>query len=156
MTPRPAEVKGIGVLPFPLVARPVSTSLSDFSQYGVIRKKIVIAPTAAGRSAGSSRASGRCAPGTARCDEGSPAMRRDDDPALAQYCHRVPDRGVGDPVFVGEAPLAGELGCDLALGDPSLDIVSDLDIGILSPKGINRTSRHTITIGCSLSCEKTR
>jgi hypothetical protein len=80
-------------------------------------------------------------------------MRGDDDPALAQYCHRVPHGGVRDPVLVGETPLAGELGCDLALGDPPLDIVCDLDIGILSPKGINRTSGHVITIGCSLSCK---
>jgi hypothetical protein len=82
-------------------------------------------------------------------------MRCDDDPALAQYCHRVADGCVGDPVFVGETPLAGELGCDLALGDPSLDIVRDLDIGILRAKGINRAGRHTITIGCSLSCKNT-
>jgi hypothetical protein len=79
-------------------------------------------------------------------------MRRDYGPALPQHRHRVPDGGVRDPVFVGETTLAGELGCDLAFGDPPLDIVRDLDIGILSPKGINRTSRHTITIRCSLSC----
>ena len=83
-------------------------------------------------------------------------MRGDYDPALAQHRHCVPDGGVRDPVFVGEAPLTGELGCDLAFGDPPLDIVRDLDIGILSPKGINRTSRHTITIGRSVSCKNTR
>ena len=78
-----------------------------------------------------------------------------DDPALAQNRHRVPDSGVRDPVFVGEAPLTREFRCDLAFGNPPLDIVGDLDIGVLSPKLINRTSRHTITIGCSLSCKNT-
>ena len=82
-------------------------------------------------------------------------MCGEDDPSLAEYCHRVPHGGVGHPVFFGEAPLAGELRGDLALGDPPLDIVRDLDVGILSPKGINRTSRHMITIGCSLSYENT-
>ena len=56
----------------------------------------------------------------------------------------MPHGGVRHPVLFGETPLAGELGCDLALGDPPLDVVRNLDIGILSPKGINRPSRHMI------------
>jgi len=59
----------------------------------------------------------------------------------------VPHSGVRDPVLVRETPLARELGCDLALVDPPLNIVRNLNIGILNPKGINRTSCHTITIG---------
>ena len=82
-------------------------------------------------------------------------MHRDDDASLAQHRHRVPDGGVGDLVLFGEAPLAGELQLDLALGDPPLDVVRDLDIGIFSTKGINRTSGHMINLGCSLSCWKT-
>ena len=42
-----------------------------------------------------------------------------------------------------------------ALGDPPLDVVRDLDIGVFSPIGINRTSRHMINLGCSLSCRNT-
>jgi len=82
-------------------------------------------------------------------------VHRDDDPPLAQDRHRVPDGGVGDLVLVGETPLAGELRVDLALGDPPLDVVRHLDIGVFSPKGINRTSRHMINLECSLSCRKT-
>jgi hypothetical protein len=67
----------------------------------------------------------------------------------------VPDGGVRDPVFFGEAPLAGELPRDLAFGDPPLDVVRYLDIGVFSPKGINRTRGHKINIGCSLSYKKT-
>jgi hypothetical protein len=66
----------------------------------------------------------------------------------------MPHGVVRHPVFFGETPLTGELGCDpdLARGDPPLAIVRDLYIGMLSPKGINRPSRHMINIGCSLSC----
>jgi hypothetical protein len=67
----------------------------------------------------------------------------------------VPDGGVGDLVLLGETPLAGELQLDLALGDPPLDVVRDLDIGVFSPIGINRTSRHMINLGCSLSYRNT-
>ena len=63
--------------------------------------------------------------------------------------------GVGDLVLFCEAALAGELQLDLALGDPSLDVVRDLDIGVFSPIGINRTSHHMINLGCSLSFQKT-
>ena len=80
-------------------------------------------------------------------------MNRDDDSAVAQQCHRVPHGGVGDPVLFGKAPLTGELRRDLALCDPSLDVVRDLNIGIFRPKGINRTMSHITTIGCSLSCD---
>jgi hypothetical protein len=79
----------------------------------------------------------------------------DDDPSVAQYRHGVANGGIGDLVLFGEAPLAGELPLDLTLGDPSLDIVRDLDIGIFSPIRINRTSRHMINLRCSLSCKKT-
>ena len=82
-------------------------------------------------------------------------MHRDDDASLAQDRHRVPDGGVGDLVLFGEAPLAGELQLDLAPGDPPLDVVCDLDVGVFSPIGINRTSRHMINLGCSLSFQKT-
>lgn len=99
--------------------------------------------------------SGRSAPWPGRCHEGATAMRGDNDPTLSQHRHRVPDGGVRDTVFVGEAPLTRELRCNLALGNPPLDIVRNLDIGIFSPKRIDRTSRHTITIECSLSCKKT-
>lgn len=82
-------------------------------------------------------------------------MHRDDDASLTQHCHRVPHGGVGDLVLVGEAPLARELELDLALGDPPVDIVRDLDIGIFSPKGINRTGSHMINLECSLSYKNT-
>ena len=82
-------------------------------------------------------------------------MDGDDDSALAQQRHRVPHGGVRDSVFFGEAPLAGKFPRDLALGDPPLDVLRYLDIGIFSPKGINRTRGHKINIGCSLSCKKT-
>jgi len=82
-------------------------------------------------------------------------VHRDDDPSFTQQRHRVPHGGVGDSVLLGETPLAGELQLDLALSDPPLDIVRDLDVGVFSPKGINRTSSHMINIGCSLSFKKT-
>ena len=66
----------------------------------------------------------------------------------------MPHGGVRDPVLFGEAPLAGQLRCDLTLGDSPLDIVRNLNIGIFSTKRINRTSGHMINIGCSLSYEK--
>jgi len=91
----------------------------------------------------------------ARCHEGSPAVDGDDDSALAQQRHRMPHGGVRDPVFLGEAPLAGKFPRDLALGDPPLDVRRYLDIGIFSPKGINRTRGHKINIGCSVSCKNT-
>jgi hypothetical protein len=81
------------------------------------------------------------------------AMDRDNNLAVAQYRHGVPHGGVGDSVLFGKAPLAGELRRDLALGDPPLDVVRNLHIGIFRPKGIDRTSAHTSTIGCSLSCD---
>jgi hypothetical protein len=81
-------------------------------------------------------------------------MHRDDDPSLTKYRHRVPDSGVRDPVLFGEASLTRELHRDLALSDPPLDIVRNLNIGIFSPKGINRTSGHMINLGCSMSYEK--
>ena len=90
-------------------------------------------------------------PGLAWRHEGSPAVHRDDDPPVAQHRHRVPNRGVGDLVLIGEATFARELQLDLALGDPPLDVVRDLDIGIFSPIRINRTSSHKINLGCSLS-----
>ena len=87
--------------------------------------------------------------------EGAPAVHRDDDASLAQYRHGVPHGGVGDLVLVGEAPLAGEFQLDLALGDPPLDVVRDLKVGVFSPIGINRTSGHMINLGCSVSFKKT-
>jgi hypothetical protein len=90
-----------------------------------------------------------------RGHESSPAVHGDDDASLAQDRHRVAHGGVGDLVLFGEAALAGELQLDLALGDPPLDIVRDLDIGIFSTKGINRTRGHMINLGCSLSCRNT-
>ena len=87
--------------------------------------------------------------------ERSPAVHGDDDASLAQDRHRVAHGGVGDLVLFGEAALAGELQLDLTLGDPPLDIVRDLDIGIFSPIRINRTRRHMINLGCSLSYKKT-
>jgi hypothetical protein len=81
------------------------------------------------------------------------AMNRDDDPAFAQYRHGMPHGGVRDTVLVGKASLAGKLRRDLALRDPTLDVVRNLQIGIFRPKGINRTNTHTGTLGCSLSCD---
>ena len=81
-------------------------------------------------------------------------MHRNDDSSLAQQRHRVPDGGVSDLVLFGEAPLTGQLRRDLAFSDTPLDIIRDLNIGIFSPKGINRTSGHMINLGCSLSYEK--
>ena len=98
---------------------------------------------------------GSRAPRLPRGHESSPAVHGDDDASLAQDRHRVPHGGVGDLVLFGEAALAGKLQFDLALGDPPLDIVCDLDIGVFSPIGINRTSRHMINLGCSLSFKKT-
>ena len=82
-------------------------------------------------------------------------MDRNDDSSLAQQCHRVPHGGVRDPVLIGEAPLTGKLARDLTLGDPPLHVVRNLDVGICSPKRINRTRGHKINIGCSLSCKNT-
>jgi hypothetical protein len=87
-----------------------------------------------------------------RLHVGSPAVNRDDDSTLAQDRHSVPHGGVGDSVLFGEASFAGKLGRDLALGDPTLDVVRNLNIGIFRTKGINRTSSHAVTIRCSLSC----
>ena len=93
--------------------------------------------------------------GPLRLHVGAPAVNGDDAPAFAQYRHGMPHRGVGDAVLFCEAPLAWELRRDLTLCDPPLNIVRYLDIGIFRPKGINRTSRHMITIRCSLSCQNT-
>jgi hypothetical protein len=59
MTARPTEVRGIGVLPVPLVARPVSKSLPGFSHYGAIHKEIVIKSTMARSCAGRRSCRGR-------------------------------------------------------------------------------------------------
>jgi hypothetical protein len=107
------------------------------------------------RSAHGWPASGLRTSRSAWCHEGAPAVNGDDDSSLAQQCHCVPHGGVCDPVFLGEAPLAGEFPRDLALGDPPLDVVRYLDIGIFGPKGINRTRGHKINLGCSLSCQNT-
>jgi hypothetical protein len=88
------------------------------------------------------------------CYEGSPAVDGDDDSSLAQHRHRVPHGRVRDPVFLGEAPLTGKFPRDLALGNPPLDIVRDLNIGIFGPEGINRTRGHKINLECSVSCQK--
>lgn len=82
-------------------------------------------------------------------------MNRDDDPALAQYSHSVPHSRVSDAILLGEASLAGKLRRDLALRDPPLDIVRNLHIRVFRPKGIDRTSGHIGTLGCSLSCHNT-
>jgi hypothetical protein len=84
----------------------------------------------------------RTALGLLWLDVRSAAVDRDDNLAVAQYRHGVPHGGVGDPVLLGEAPLAGEFRRDLALFDPSLDVVRNLDIGIFRSKGIDRTSAH--------------
>jgi hypothetical protein len=90
--------------------------------------------------------------GLLRLHIGPPAVNRNDDRAFSKDRHRVPHRGVGNPVLVSKAPFAGELRRDLALGDPSLYVVRHLDIGIFRTKRINRTSSHRVTIECSLSC----
>jgi hypothetical protein len=157
--------------PFPLVARLSPNSVHFSSHYEVKRAENVINSSGklvstADRSPhrfarrGSALlapypASGLRASGLTRCHERSSAVHRDDDPSFTQQCHRVPHGGVRNPVLFGEAPLAGQLRRDLALNDPPLDIVRNLNIGIFSPKGINRTSRHMINIGCSLSCQNT-
>src|SRR5690348_17180883 len=87
-----------------------------------------------------------------RGHESSPAVHGEAEASLAQARQRVAQGGVGDLVLVGETALAGEVQLDLTLGDPPLDIVRDLDIGIFSTKGINRTSGHMINLGWSLSC----
>lgn len=88
-----------------------------------------------------------------RIHVGAPAVDGDDDPALAQYRHGMPHRSVGDAVFFGEAPLAGEFRRDLTFCDPPLHIVRYLHIGIFRPKGIDRTSAHMGTLECSVSCD---
>jgi hypothetical protein len=83
-------------------------------------------------------------------------VHSNDDPSVTQYGHSVPDGAVGNSVLFGEAPLAGKLHRDLAIGDPPLDVVRNLDIRIFSPKGINGTSCHIINIDGSLSCRNFR
>jgi hypothetical protein len=149
-----------GVLPVSLGRSPVLSQCALSSHYEVERAENVITSSGngevrRGRRAGDWPASGLRTSWFAWCYEGAPAVDGDDDPALAQQRHCVPDGGVGDPVFLGEAPLAGEFPRDLALGDPPLHVVRDLDIGIFSPKGINRTRGHKINLGCSPSCQNT-
>lgn len=94
----------------------------------------------------------RRAPRLTRRHERSPAVDGDNDPPVTQYRHGVPDSAVGNSVLFGEAPLAAKLHRDLAIGDPPLDVVRNLDIRIFGPKRINGTSCHTINIDRSLSC----
>jgi hypothetical protein len=98
----------------------------------------------------------RTALGLLWLDVRPPAVNRDDNLAVAQYRHGVPHGGVGDSVLLGETALAGKLRRDLALFDPPLNVVRNLYIGIFRPKGIDRTSAHTGTLGCSLSCDNVR
>ena len=145
---------------FPLVARlsPHSVPFHHTTKWNVPKTSLIRQETGksgVSRSAHGWPASGLRTSWFAWCYEGSPAVDGDDDSALAQQRHCVPHRGVRDPVFLGEAPLAGEFPRDLALGDPPLDVVRYLNVGIFSSKGINRTRGHKINIGCSLSCKKT-
>ena len=72
----------------------------------------------------------------------------------AMLSQRFLELGLVDEINLMIAPIL--LGEGLRLfGDPPLDIVRDLDIGVFSPIGINRTSRHMINLGCSLSCRNT-
>ena len=145
---------------FPLVARlsPHSVPFHHTTKWNVPKTSLVRQETgslAGPRSTHSWHASGLRTAWSTWCHEGSPAVDGDDDSALAQQRHCVPDGGVRDSVFLGEAPLAGEFPRDLALGDPPLDVVRYLNVGIFSSKGINRTRGHKINIGCSLSCQNT-
>jgi hypothetical protein len=90
MTARPADLKPIGVLPVPMVARPVNTSVPDFLPYGVIHKEIVIGQRRLGSPYGHVAA----------------ARGNGVDQALfAQHAHRAPGRGACDLEFFDQFAL---------------------------------------------------
>src|ERR1039457_2024727 len=61
-------------------------------------------------------------------DERAPALPGDDQPALAENLHGMPDRLVGDAVLLGQVTLGGQLVGDLTSIDAHGDGVRHLHI----------------------------
>jgi hypothetical protein len=78
-------------------------------------------------------------------DEGSAALPGDDQAAVPQHLHGVPDRLVRDFVLLGQGALGGQLVGDLADLDPGRDVVGDLDVGEIRPERVYH--RHVINVG---------
>ena len=83
-------------------------------------------------------------------DERSAALAGDDQAALAQYLHRVPDSLVGDAVLLSQRALGRQLVLDLAYFDPGRDLVSDLDVGEVGTQRVYH--RHVDERRRSASC----
>ncbi len=82
-------------------------------------------------------------------DEGAAALAGDDQPALAQNLHRVPDRLVRDAVLLSQSALGRELVLDLADFDPGREMVGDLDIREVGTEWIYH--RHMVNVGALLA-----
>ena len=61
--------------------------------------------------------------------EGAAALAGDDEAALAQHLHGVPDGLVGNAVLFRQGALRRQLVADLADFDPGRDVIGDLDVG---------------------------
>lgn len=68
---------------------------------------------------------------------------------FAEDLHRVPHGDVGNSVFVRKRSFGRKLPSDLAGPDPADNVVSHLDVGMLTPEGIHRSSWHMINIDMS-------
>ena len=83
-------------------------------------------------------------------DESAATLAGDDQPALAQNLHGVPDSLVGHAVLLREGALGGQLVLDLAYFDPGRDVVGDLDVGEVGAERVYH--RHVDQRRRSASC----
>src|ERR1022692_221895 len=84
-------------------------------------------------------------------DDRAPARPGDDQPALAENLHGMPDRLVGDAVLLGQVTLGGQLVGDLTSIDAHGDGVRHLHIGEISSKRIHWRHTHVIKVCTSVS-----
>jgi hypothetical protein len=79
-------------------------------------------------------------------DERATALPGDDQPALAENLHGVPDRLVRDAILPGQIALGRQLVGDLASFDAHGDMVRHLHIGEISSQRIYRRRTHVIKV----------
>jgi len=83
------------------------------------------------------------------CDEGAPALAGDDQAALTQNLHRVPDGLVSDAILLRQGALGWKLVADLADLDPRRDVIGHLDISEVGAEWVYHW--HVINVGTLLA-----
>jgi len=83
------------------------------------------------------------------CDEGAAALACDDQSALPQDLHRVPDCLVRDAVLLCQGAFGRQLVADIAHLDPRGDVIGHLDVGEVRAEWIYH--RHVINVGTLLA-----